>query len=206
MSSDDIAISVRSLTKTYRLFGHPGDRIKQFLSFGLKQYHSEFNALKDVSRHINRGVLLITGRNGSGKSTLLQLISGILKPTKGRVSTQGRISALLELGSGSNPEFTGRENVLLSGRHHGPQRVADGSSVSPTLLPSPTSVSSSTSRYGRIQAVCLCGSRSPWRSASIPTSWSWMSAPGWRWKVSAQVRRLAPAVTPETGDRPAGIS
>ena len=116
MSSDDIAISVRNLTKTYRLFGHPGDRIKQFLCFGLKQYHSEFNALKDVSLDIKKGEIVgIIGRNGSGKSTLLQLISGILKPTKGRVSTQGRISALLELGSGFNPEFTGRENVYFQG-------------------------------------------------------------------------------------------
>ena len=116
MASDDIAISVRNLTKTYRLFGHPGDRIKQFFSLGLKQYHSEFTALKDVSFDIKKGETVgIIGRNGSGKSTLLQLICGILKPTTGTVQVNGRISALLELGAGFNPEFTGRENVYFQG-------------------------------------------------------------------------------------------
>ena len=116
MSSDDIAISVRSLGKTYRLFGHPGDRIKQFLSLGMKKYHNEFTALHDVSFDIKKGETVgIIGRNGSGKSTLLQLICGILKPTAGSVKVNGRISALLELGAGFNPEFTGRENVYFQG-------------------------------------------------------------------------------------------
>lgn len=116
MSSDDIAISVRNLGKTYRLFGHPGDRIKQFFSLGMKKYHSEFNALHDVSFDIKKGETVgIIGRNGSGKSTLLQLICGILKPTTGSVSVNGRISALLELGAGFNPDFTGRENVYFQG-------------------------------------------------------------------------------------------
>lgn len=116
MSSDDIAISVRNLGKTYRLFGHPGDRIKQFLSLGMKKYHNEFTALHDVSFDIKKGETVgIIGRNGSGKSTLLQLICGILKPTTGTVKVNGRISALLELGAGFNPEFTGRENVYFQG-------------------------------------------------------------------------------------------
>lgn len=125
MSSNDIShdipeqdtvISVRNLTKTYRLFGHPGDRIKQFLSLGLKQYHRKFTALKDVSFDIKKGETVgIIGRNGSGKSTLLQLICGILKPTSGTVQVNGRVSALLELGAGFNPEFTGRENVYFQG-------------------------------------------------------------------------------------------
>lgn len=116
MPSDDIAISVRNLTKSYRLFGHPGDRIKQFLSLGLKQYHRQFTALQDVSFDIRKGETVgIIGRNGSGKSTLLQLICGILKPTEGTVKVNGRISALLELGAGFNPEFTGRENVYFQG-------------------------------------------------------------------------------------------
>lgn len=116
MSSDDIAISVRNLGKTYRLFGHPGDRIKQFLSLGMKKYHNEFTALQDVSFDIKKGETVgIIGRNGSGKSTLLQLICGILKPTTGTVKVNGRISALLELGAGFNPEFTGRENVYFQG-------------------------------------------------------------------------------------------
>jgi lipopolysaccharide transport system ATP-binding protein len=112
----DIAISVRNLSKAYRLFNHPGDRIKQFLSLGLKRYHREFTALKDVSFDIRKGETVgIIGRNGSGKSTLLQLICGILKPTSGSVQVNGKISALLELGAGFNPEFTGRENVHFQG-------------------------------------------------------------------------------------------
>lgn len=116
MLSEDIAISVRNLSKTYRLFRHPGDRIKQFFSLGLKQYHQGFTALKDVSFDIKKGETVgIIGCNGSGKSTLLQLICGILKPTSGTVTVSGRISALLELGAGFNPEFTGRENVYFQG-------------------------------------------------------------------------------------------
>jgi ABC-type polysaccharide/polyol phosphate transport system ATPase subunit len=116
MSSEDIAISVRNLTKTYRIFGHPGDRIKQAMTFGLRKYHKEFTALKDVSFDIKKGeTVCIIGRNGSGKSTLLQLICGILKPTSGSVRVNGRVSALLELGAGFNPEFTGRENVYFQG-------------------------------------------------------------------------------------------
>lgn len=116
MSSEEIVISARSLAKSYRLFGHPGDRIRQFLSLGLRRYHREFTALRDVSFDIRRGETIgIIGRNGSGKSTLLQLICGILKPTSGSIEVNGRISALLELGAGFNPEFTGRENVYFQG-------------------------------------------------------------------------------------------
>lgn len=116
MRSDDIAISVRRLTKRYRLFGHPGDRVKQFLSLGLKRYHREFTALEDVSFDIRKGETVgIIGRNGSGKSTLLQLVCGILKPSAGTVQVNGRVAALLELGAGFNPEFTGRENVYFQG-------------------------------------------------------------------------------------------
>jgi lipopolysaccharide transport system ATP-binding protein len=112
----DIVISARNLTKAYRLFGHPGDRVKQFLSFGLKRYHREFTALRNVSFDVRRGEMLgIVGRNGSGKSTLLQLVCGILKPSEGSLSVTGRISALLELGAGFNPEFTGRENAYFQG-------------------------------------------------------------------------------------------
>jgi lipopolysaccharide transport system ATP-binding protein len=116
MSSDDIVITVRNLTKHYRMFDHPGSRIKQFLSLGLKRYHREFTALDNVSFDIRKGETVgIIGRNGSGKSTLLQLICGILKPTSGSISVNGRVSALLELGAGFNPEFTGRENVYFQG-------------------------------------------------------------------------------------------
>ncbi len=114
--SSDVVISACNLTKSYRLFGHPGDRVKQFFSLGLRRYHREFTALKDVSFDVKRGETVgIIGRNGSGKSTLLQLICGILKPTSGTVQVNGRISALLELGAGFNPEFTGRENVYFQG-------------------------------------------------------------------------------------------
>ena len=116
MRSNDIAVSVRNLAKAYRIFNHPGDRIKQFFSFGLKRYHSEFTALEGISFDIKKGETIgIIGRNGSGKSTLLQLICGILKPTAGTVWVNGRVSALLELGAGFNPEFTGRENVYFQG-------------------------------------------------------------------------------------------
>ena len=112
----DVVISARDLTKAYRLFGHPGDRIKQFFSLGFRQYHREFTALKGVSFDIRKGEMLgIIGRNGSGKSTLLQLVCGILKPTTGTIAVNGRVSALLELGAGFNPEFTGRENVYFQG-------------------------------------------------------------------------------------------
>jgi len=120
----DIVISARNLTKTYRLFGHPGDRVKQFLSLGIKRYHSEFTALRDVTFDVMRGETVgIIGRNGSGKSTLLQLVSGILKPTTGSVQVNGRVAALLELGAGFNPEFTGRENVYFQGALMGFDKV-----------------------------------------------------------------------------------
>lgn len=116
MPSDDIVISARGLGKTYRLFAHPGERVKQFLSFGLRQYHKNFAALQDVSFEIRSGETIgIIGRNGSGKSTLLQLICQILKPTSGKITINGRVSALLELGAGFNPEFSGRENVYFQG-------------------------------------------------------------------------------------------
>ena len=114
--SSDIVIAARGLTKSYRLFGHPGDRIKQFFSLGFRQYHHEFTALKDISFDIRKGETVgIVGRNGSGKSTLLQLVCGILRPSAGSIATNGSLSALLELGAGFNPEFTGRENVYFQG-------------------------------------------------------------------------------------------
>jgi len=112
----DIAVSVKNLTKTYRIFGHPGDRIKQAFTFGKMRFHREFTALQDVSFEIKKGETVgIIGRNGSGKSTLLQLICGIMTPTSGDVQVLGRVSALLELGAGFNAEFTGRENVYFQG-------------------------------------------------------------------------------------------
>lgn len=112
----EIAISVKNLTKTFRIFGHPGDRVKQALAFGRVSFHRNFIALQDVSFEIKKGETVgVVGRNGSGKSTLLQLICGILKPSSGEIKVKGNISALLELGAGFNPEFTGRENVYFQG-------------------------------------------------------------------------------------------
>ena len=119
----DIAISVQNLSKCYQIYDNPRDRLKQFVMPRMhriagnkpRQYFREFWALKDVSFEIKKGETVgIIGRNGSGKSTLLQMICGTLNPTSGSVQTNGRIAALLELGSGFNPEFTGRENVYLN--------------------------------------------------------------------------------------------
>lgn len=131
MPADDIAIRVSNLSKRYEIYANPRDRLKQFVmprirklsGFEPKEYSREFWALKNVSFDIGRGETVgIVGRNGSGKSTLLQIICGTLTPTSGHVKTSGRISALLELGSGFNPEFSGRENVFLNGAIHGLSR------------------------------------------------------------------------------------
>jgi len=113
--SFDIAIKVENLSKCYQIYDNPRDRLMQMLMRGRKQYYREFWALRDVSFEVKIGETLgIIGRNGSGKSTLLQMICGTLNPTCGNIQTQGRIAALLELGSGFNPEFTGRENVFMN--------------------------------------------------------------------------------------------
>ncbi|MFY3605390.1 ABC transporter ATP-binding protein [Achromobacter xylosoxidans] len=115
MSSDSLAISVKNLSKCFHLYDKPRDRLLQMCSFGRRQYYREFWALRDLSFDVMRGETVgIIGRNGSGKSTLLQMICGTLTPTTGSIWTSGRIAALLELGAGFNPEFTGRENVYLN--------------------------------------------------------------------------------------------
>ena len=121
--SSEVIIKVEGVSKRYEIYQEPLDRLKQlvFPAFqkviGIRQrkYFKDFWALKDVSFELKKGETLgIIGKNGSGKSTLLQIICGTLKPTTGKITTEGRIAALLELGSGFNPEFTGRENVYLN--------------------------------------------------------------------------------------------
>lgn len=122
--TEEVAISVQGVTKKYRLFRSPKERLKEALHLFRKRYHQEFWALKGVTFDVHKGHTVgILGRNGSGKSTLLQIITSVLQPTSGVVTVRGRVSALLELGAGFNPEFTGRDNVILNGaimgiRHH----------------------------------------------------------------------------------------
>ncbi|MEK7778540.1 MAG: ABC transporter ATP-binding protein [Pseudomonadota bacterium] len=113
------AITVKQLSKCYPLYNHPKDRLKQFLWphrwLGIRQYYRELWALRDINLSVHKGeVIGIVGQNGSGKSTLLQLICGTLTPTQGSVFVDGRVAALLELGAGFNPEFTGRENIYMN--------------------------------------------------------------------------------------------
>jgi lipopolysaccharide transport system ATP-binding protein len=123
MSSNDVAIRVENLSKCYQIYERSSDRLKQFLWPRLQRltgapeqaYFREFWALRDIGFEVKKGETVgIIGRNGSGKSTLLQIICGTLHPTRGSVQVNGRVAALLELGSGFNPEFTGRENVYLN--------------------------------------------------------------------------------------------
>jgi lipopolysaccharide transport system ATP-binding protein len=113
--SKDIVIDVKNLSKCYHIYEKPGHRLNQMLLRGRKKLYREFWAAKDVSFEIKKGETVgIVGQNGSGKSTLLQLICGTLNPTSGSINVNGRVSALLELGSGFNPEFSGKENVYLN--------------------------------------------------------------------------------------------
>mgnify|MGYP003945438341 CR=1 FL=1 len=123
MSSDNVAISVQNISKCFYTYDKPRDRLKQAIMPRLQRwagdeittYGKEFWALRDISFDVKKGETVgIVGRNGSGKSTLLQIICGTLTPTTGSIETRGRIAALLELGSGFNPEFTGRENIYLN--------------------------------------------------------------------------------------------
>lgn len=113
--SADVVISARNLSKAYAIFKRPEDRLKQMIWRGRRKYYEEYWALRDASLEIRRGETVgLIGRNGSGKSTFLQLVCGTLTPTGGTLEVNGRVAALLELGAGFNPEFTGRENVHLA--------------------------------------------------------------------------------------------
>ncbi|MCZ2149321.1 MAG: ABC transporter ATP-binding protein [Bryobacterales bacterium] len=111
----DPVVSFEGVSKSYPIYDSPGDRLKELLSFNRLRYHRDFWALHGVTFEIKRGeTFCIIGENGSGKSTLLQIIAGILAPTSGAAKIHGRVAALLELGSGFNPEFSGRDNVYLN--------------------------------------------------------------------------------------------
>jgi len=110
------AVEFQGVSKSYAIYDQPGDRLKELLSFNRVTRHKEFWALRDVTFDVKRGeTFCIVGENGSGKSTLLQIVAGILHPTAGTAAINGRVSALLELGAGFNPEFSGRDNVYLNG-------------------------------------------------------------------------------------------
>lgn len=110
-------ISVRGISKLYRIYDRPTGRLKEILLRGRRTYHRDFWALQNINLEVGSGEAVgIIGRNGGGKTTLLQIIAGVLQPTLGDVRVEGRVTALLELGSGFNPEYTGRENIMLSGQ------------------------------------------------------------------------------------------
>ena len=112
----DIVIQVNDLSKIYKLYNKPIDRLKESLGIAKKKNYTEHYALNHVSFQVERGEAVgIIGTNGSGKSTILKIITGVLNQTSGEVKVNGRISALLELGAGFNPEYSGLENVYLNG-------------------------------------------------------------------------------------------
>lgn len=116
MSNKEVVIAIRDVVKSFRLFASPRERLLTALHPLRKKPAREFRALQGLSLEIHKGEIVgILGRNGSGKSTLLQIVCGIIQPTHGQVLVKGRVSALLELGAGFNPEFSGRENVILNG-------------------------------------------------------------------------------------------
>lgn len=112
----EIAIAVKNISKKFKLYDNPKARLKEALSFNGKKYYKEFHALKNISFEVEKGDIVgIIGKNGSGKSTLLKIITGVLNQSEGEVVVKGKIAALLELGAGFNPEYTGMENIYLQG-------------------------------------------------------------------------------------------
>ena len=112
----NLAIQVEDVTKIYRLYEKPIDRLKETVSVTHKNYHRDFYALNGISFQVKKGETVgIIGTNGSGKSTILKIITGVLTPTTGTVKVDGKISALLELGAGFNMDYTGIENVYMNG-------------------------------------------------------------------------------------------
>src|SRR5271167_3876932 len=111
-----LAVEFSRVSKSYSIYASPGDRLKELATLNQKRFHTDYWALRDLTFEVRRGeTFCIVGENGSGKSTLLQICAGILEPTSGTATVNGRVAALLELGSGFNPEFSGRDNVYLNG-------------------------------------------------------------------------------------------
>lgn len=120
MSSNEVVISARAISKQFHLYESPSGRLMQTLFGNYKRFYQPFDALHEIDFEVRRGETFgIVGKNGSGKSTLLQIVCGTLAPTSGHVEVRGRVAALLELGAGFNPEFTGRENARLSAGLYG---------------------------------------------------------------------------------------
>lgn len=120
---NDTVIKIENLTKVYRLYDSPMDRLKESINPLKKKYHKDFYALNNISFEISKGETVgIIGKNGSGKSTLLKIITGVLSSTSGKVMVNGKVSALLELGAGFNPEYTGIENIYMNGMMMGYSR------------------------------------------------------------------------------------
>lgn len=123
MDNGEVVIDVTNLTKTYQLYEKPGDRVKEIFSLTHKKYARNYNALSAVSFKVHRGETLgIIGKNGAGKSTLLKMLTGVTTPTSGEIRIEGSVSALLELGTGFNPEYNGYENIYLNGSMRGYSR------------------------------------------------------------------------------------
>ncbi len=120
LNFSDVSIKVESLSKIYKLYNTPMDRLKETMHPFRKKYHKDFFALKDISFEVKKGETFgIIGKNGSGKSTLLKIITGVLSPSSGNVTVNGRVSSLLELGAGFNPELNGIENIYFYGTING---------------------------------------------------------------------------------------
>ena len=116
----DTAIRLNGITKEYRLYETPGDRIREAMSLTGKKYGTSFRALDGITIDVEKGETVgIIGTNGAGKSTLLKIVTGVLEPTSGSMEVNGRIASLLELGAGFNMEYTGIRNILLNGRMMG---------------------------------------------------------------------------------------
>ena len=118
---NDVAIEVKGLSKIYKLYDKPSLRVREIFSLQKKKkYYKEFKALDSISFSLRKGETLgVIGKNGAGKSTLLKLITGVTTQTSGSIYTQGEVCALLELGTGFNPEYTGYENIFLNGSMRG---------------------------------------------------------------------------------------